>query len=122
MATNHFTDTDLQTEWKKYLDGIHKKDTILYSAVSGFRFTKKDENTICVFYPSESARQEFEKIRGEFLNHFKHKVGHFKLTAEYHMDMALKREVVTKRKLFQKLVEINPLLKDLDDLIKFDLS
>jgi DNA polymerase-3 subunit gamma/tau len=34
----------------------------------------------------------------------------------------LKIEVVTKKKVFEKLVDKNPLLKDLDDLLKFDLT
>ena len=33
-----------------------------------------------------------------------------------------KKEIVTKKSIFEKYVEINPLLKDLDDLIKFDFS
>lgn len=29
---------------------------------------------------------------------------------------------MTTKKIFEKFVEMNPLLKDLDDLMKFDLS
>ncbi|MCS3529282.1 hypothetical protein M2373_000643 [Chryseobacterium sp. JUb7] len=29
---------------------------------------------------------------------------------------------MTKRKVFEKFIEKNPLLKDLDDLMKFDLT
>lgn len=38
------------------------------------------------------------------------------------MDMTIKKEIMTKRKIFEKFAEINPLLKDLDDLMKFDLT
>lgn len=34
----------------------------------------------------------------------------------------LKIEVMTKKKIFEKFIEMNPLLKDLDDLMRFDLS
>jgi DNA polymerase-3 subunit gamma/tau len=34
----------------------------------------------------------------------------------------LKKEIVTKKSTFEKFVEINPILKDLDDLLKLDLS
>jgi len=95
---------------------------ILYSAINGFKFSKTDENTISVNYPSEAAKKEFEKIQSEFFNHFKRKVNHFKIEVEYTMDVALKKEIITKRKIFEKFAEINPLLKDLDDLMKFDLS
>jgi len=94
----------------------------LYSAVSGFKFSKADENTICIHYPSESARKEFDKIQGEFFNHFKRKANHYKLSFEYKTDVSLKKEIVTKRSIFEKFAEINPVLKDLDDLMKFDLS
>ena len=112
----------MQTEWKIFLEGIKKKDTIIYSAIQGFKFSKKDENLISVNYPSDSAKKEFDKVQGEFFNHFRHKVNNFKFTVEYVMDVALKQEIITKRKIFEKFVEINPLLKDLDDLMKFDLT
>lgn len=122
LPSNHFTNTDLQTEWNKFLENIKNKDIIIYSAISSFQFSKKDENTITINYPSDSAKKEFEKIQDEFLNHFRHKVNHFNITIDFQMNTSLKKEIVTKRKLFEKLVEINPLLKDLDDLMKFDLT
>jgi len=94
----------------------------LYSAVNSFKFSKTSENTICINYPSESAKKEFEKIQGEFFNHFKRKVNNYQLSFDYKADVSLKKEIVTKRSIFEKLVEINPVLKDLDDLMKFDLS
>jgi DNA polymerase-3 subunit gamma/tau len=36
--------------------------------------------------------------------------------------VTLKKEIVTKRTIFEKFVEINPVLKDLDELLKLDLS
>lgn len=38
------------------------------------------------------------------------------------MDRALKVEPLTKRRIFDKFAQINPLLKDLDDLMKFDFN
>ena len=95
---------------------------MIFSAINGFKLSKKDETIIQISYPSESSRAEFEKIQVDFLNHFRHKVNNFKLNFEFKNDVSLKREVMTKRKLFEKYVEINPLLKDLDDLMKFDFS
>ncbi len=122
LPSNHFTETDLQNEWRKFLDKIRQTDTVVFSAINGFRLSKWDENTVMVNFPSESAKVEFEKVRADFFNHFMHKVNHFNIKVDYTMNVALKKEIMTKRKLFEKMVEINPLLKDLDDLMKFDFS
>lgn len=122
MPSNHFTETDLVTEWQNFLVKLKERDIVLFSALSGFKMTKKDEDTIEICYPSETARSEFEKVRSEFFNHFKHKVNHFNIKTEFRMDVALKKEVLTKRKLFDQLAEINPLLNELNDLMKFDFS
>jgi len=122
LPNNHFTQSDLNQEWNGYLEYLKKKDIVLYSAVNSFTFVKKDENVIEIHYPSESARDKFSQIEGEFFNKFRHKAKHFNLTFDYHLDIALKKEPVTKKKIFEKYLEINPLLKDLDDLVKFDFS
>jgi len=122
LPNNHFSDADLKSEWNVFLEKVRKQDLVIYSAVHGFLFEKKDENTILVHYPSESAKTEFDKIQREFFNHFKRKVNHYQLKIEYKIDAALKKEILTKRKIFEKMLEINPLLKDLDDLMKFDFT
>jgi len=122
LPSNHFTDTDLQNEWQKFLEGLQQKDIIIYNAVSSFRLQKKGEDTVEVTYPSDSAKSEFEKIRSDFFNHFMHKVNHFNIITEYKNDISLKKEIITKRKIFDKFAEINPVLRDLDDLFKFDFN
>ncbi|WP_238555252.1 hypothetical protein [Chryseobacterium sp. P1-3] len=88
-----------------------------------FKLVKKEESKIKVLYPSESAKVEFDKISGEFFNHFRRKVHNHAIEIEYERDVEnLKIEVMTKRKIFEKFIEKNPLLKDLDDLMKFDLT
>lgn len=93
-----------------------------YNAINGFRLVKKDENIIEVQYPSDTAKVEFDRVSGEFFNHFRRKVNNFSIEIEYKKDEKLKVEVLTKRSIFEKMVEKNPLLKDLDDLLKFDLN
>ena len=83
---------------------------------------KTDEHQITVRYSSSTAKAEFDRLSIEFFNHFRHKVNNFKIEVEYITDMTIKKEVMTKRKMFEKFVEINPLLKDLDDLMRFDLT
>lgn len=95
---------------------------MIYNAIHNFELKKEDENGITVKYPSDSAKAEFEKIQGDFINHFKRKVNNFKITVNFKNDVTLKKEVVTKRKIFDKFAEINPVLKDLNQLLKFDLS
>ncbi len=122
QASNHFTETDLTTIWSKFLADLQQRDVIIFSAIQSFKMHKKDENTIEVQYPSESARTEFEQVKAEFFNHFMHKVNHFNIEVKYRKDVALKKEVLTKRNIFDKFAEINPVLKDLDETFKLDFT
>lgn len=123
LPQNHFTDTDLQMEWKIMLKQLQVKNNFVFNAVKTFKLEKADENKIKVLFPSDSAKVEFDKISGEFFNHFKRKIQNHRIEIEYVRDVEnLKIEVVTKRKMFEKMIEKNPLLKDLDDLMKFDLT
>ncbi len=122
LPNNHFTETDLRNQWASFLEDIRKKDSILYSAINGFKFSKIDEDTIYVNYPSDTAKAEFDKVQADFFNHFKRKVNHHRIKIEYKMDTALKVEIITKRSLFEKMAEKNPVLRDLDDFFKFDFS
>nr|WP_315027703.1 hypothetical protein [uncultured Chryseobacterium sp.] len=123
LPKNHFTDTDLQMEWKIMLKQLQVKNNFVFNAVKTFKLEKTDENKIKVLFPSDSAKVEFDKISGEFFNHFRKKVQNHAIEVEYRRDVEnLKIEVVTKRKIFEKFIEKNPLLKDLDDLMKFDLT
>ncbi|RMZ60240.1 hypothetical protein D1631_09960 [Chryseobacterium nematophagum] len=95
----------------------------MFNAVKTFKLVKIDEKIIQILYPSDSAKVEFDKINGEFFNHFRRKVHNYAIEIEYKRDFEnLKIEVLTKRKIFEKFIEKNPLLKDLDDLMRFDLT
>jgi DNA polymerase-3 subunit gamma/tau len=123
LQEHHFTDTDLQAEWNLLLMQLRTKEPFVFNAIKSFKLVKVSEKVIQVLYPSESAKAEFDKISGEFFNHFKRKVNNYTIEFDYKKDHEnLKIEVVTKKKIFEKFVEINPLLKDLDDLMKFDLT
>ncbi|REC66911.1 hypothetical protein DRF59_10260 [Chryseobacterium flavum] len=105
------------------LKQLQRKDGFVFNAVKTFKLIKAEENKIKVLYPSDSAKAEFDKISGDFFNHFKRKVHNHIIEIEYQRDVEnLKIEVMTKRKIFEKYIEKNPLLKDLDDLMKFDLT
>lgn len=122
LPNNHFTNTDLENEWQIFIQNLKKEDIVIYSAINNFIISKLDENTIEVAYPSETARVEFDKVRDLFFNHFRHKVNHFKIEITYKLTPSLKTEILTKRKLFDKLAEINPVLKNLNELMRFDFS
>lgn len=123
LPKNHFTETDLQMEWNLMLKQLRNKNTFIFNAVKTFKLIKAGENVIKVLYPSDSAKVEFDKIAGEFFNHFRTKVHNHAIEIDYQRDFDnLKIEVMTKRKIFEKFMERNPLLKDLDDLMKFDLT
>ena len=122
LPSQHFSETDLQNEWKKFLQELQEKDVIIYNAINSFKLQKKNEDIVEITYPSESAKVEFDKIRADFFNHFMHKVNHFNITINFLVDITMKKEIITKRKIFDKFAEINPVLKDLDDLFKLDFN
>ncbi|WP_294288024.1 hypothetical protein [uncultured Chryseobacterium sp.] len=123
LPQNHFTETDLQAEWNLLLKQLHKKDSFVFNAIKTFKLIKSGEHQITVLFPSDSAKMEFDKVSREFFNHFKTKVHNFSIEVVYKRDVEnLKIEVMTKRKIFEKFAAKNPLLKDLDDLMKFDLT
>jgi len=122
LPSNHFTQTDLDKEWNLFLKNLAKTNTFVYNAINSFKLEKSDEHQITVKYSSETAKAEFDRLSIEFFNHFKHKVNNFKIEIDYQTDLTIKKEVITKRKIFERFVEINPVLKDLDDLMKFDLT
>lgn len=122
LPSDHFSQTELDQAWDLFLKNLSKTNTFAYNAISSFKLQKDDENKVVVRYSSETAKSEFDRLSGEFFNHFKRKVNNFKIEVDYTMDMTIKKEIMTKRKIFEKFAEINPLLKDLDDLMKFDLT
>lgn len=123
LPQNHFTETDLQAEWNLLLKQLQRKDAIIFNAIKSFKMIKSGENEITVLFPSDSAKAEFDKVSREFFNHFKTKVHNHSIQVAYKRDAEnLKVEVMTPRKKFEKFVKLNPLLKDLDDLMKFDLT
>ncbi len=122
LPQNHFSETDLQLEWNLFLEEMRTTNSMVYNAINGFKLTKINEHDIEVCYPSETAKIEFNTVSSKFLNHFKHKVNNFHIDVSYKMDAKLKKEILTKRKIFDKFAEINPVLNDLNDLMKFDFS
>lgn len=123
LPDEHFTETDLQTEWEAYLEDLKKRDIVVYNAISGFKIRKKEENKLEILYPTDLAKIEFDKVKEDFFGHFKRKVKNFKIEVVYTRDeVNLKQEIVTKRTIFEKLVRVNPVLKELDSIMNFDLS
>lgn len=122
LPSQHFSETDLQTEWQKFLKELQPKDIIVFNAISSFKLTKKNEDIVEITYPSESAKSEFDKVRSDFFNHFMHKVNHFNISVEFLLNTSMKKEIITKRKIFDKFAELNPVLKELDNLFKLDFN
>lgn len=122
LPASHFSETDLENAWKEFLEQLRSDDIVVFSAVNSFKLTKKDETTVLIGYPSETSKAEFSKVQDSFFNHFRHLVNNHHVTAEFKLDAAAKKEVMTKRRMFEKFAEINPLLRELDKVMKFDLS
>lgn len=119
---NHFSETDLQREWGLFLEGLKPVNILAFNAVNAFKLSKLNEDGIEISYPSESSKVEFNLIKDEFVNHFQHMVNNYHIKLSFKIDIKLKKEILTKRKIFDKFAEQNPLLNDLNDLMKFDFS
>lgn len=122
LPQNPFTEEILQAEWQRFLQRLAIENTLVFSAINAFELHKIGEGEIEVSYSSDTAKKEFESIENEFFGPFKQKVNHYKIMVSYKKNEALKREFLTKRKIFENLAEINPLLKDLETLMKFDFN
>lgn len=115
LPDHHFSQTDLDTEWNRFLR--EHSDII---SLKTLQLLKGEEHKIVVQYPSEYAKGEFQKLEAEFINAFKHKVKNFHITMDYEKSQKQQVKRETKRDIFNRLTEINPLLRELDDLMKFD--
>jgi DNA polymerase-3 subunit gamma/tau len=86
------------------LKQLQRKDAIIFNAVKTFKLVKSGENEITVLFP-RFCKSEFDKISGEFFNHFKTKVHNHSIQVEYKRDVEnLKVEVMTPRKSSKSLL------------------
>jgi len=117
-----FSEDELLVEWKLFLDKLQNESIPKYLAIKNCILQKKNENEILVKVASEVMKEELKSIETEFLSGFKRKVNNFHVKFSYEEDQTLQKEIITKRKLFDRFAEKNPILKDLEDLMKFDFS
>ena len=122
LPDNHFSDMDLQAAWTTFLKELFKDNIVVWSAINTFKLSKIDENKIEIKYSSDTAKKEFEAIQMDFFNYFKHKVNNFQIEIIYREDITLKKGNLSKKQIFEQLVEINPVLKELENLMRFDFN
>ncbi|MRM85677.1 hypothetical protein D1Z98_08200 [Riemerella anatipestifer] len=124
LPDGHFSETDLQKEWKRFLKKLasDSEGMVTFNAVQNFTIEKAEENRVCIRYTSESARVEFEKVSPQFFNDFKHKFNNYRVKFDFEKAERVIIKKDTKRDLFNKMVEVNPLLKDLQELMQFDFN
>ena len=92
------------------------------TGVSLEELSKIGENQIEVKYSSDTAKKEFETIQIDFFSRFKHKVNNFQIEIIYREDITLKKGNLSKKQIFEQLMEINPVLKELENLMRFDFN
>lgn len=122
LPENHFSEEKLKEEWQRFLNVLERENPIVYTIINPFVLSKKGENEIEVAYSSDTAKSKFEEIQAEFFNQFKQKVNNFKISVSYKKNESLKSEMITTRKKFEKMVEVNPVLKDLEKLMMFEFN
>lgn len=123
LPKDNFTNEHLLSEWDSFLSDIQMKDKLIHFAIHKFKINKLNETQIQIVYPSASAKTEFEKVSGQFLNQLKQKLNNHHISFDFHMDVKnFKVEVKTKKKVFEDFCKINPLLGELNEYFKFDLN
>jgi len=122
VPTNHFSQSDIDSNWSAFLEKLKSRDSLIYNAIAGFRLVKSGEDTVLVHHASQTARAEFERIQADFFGPFKKVVNHHKIKVEFKMDKKLKKEIITKRSLFESMANENPVLRELDEYFKLDLT
>lgn len=122
QPADDFSQQTLLTEWKLFLDNLHHRAPVKFSAIKSCKLSKLDDNFILVEFSSLASKSEFIDTSRTFLPDFEKKVNNFKISFKFKQDPSLKKEIMTKKKLFDKFAKENPLLKDLNDLMKFDFS
>lgn len=124
LPDGHFSNIDVENEWKVFLKRLSKENIVAYHAIQNFTLHKTDEHEITLEYVSESARVEFDKVKDDFLSHFKHKYKNYRIQLIYQKN---EQQIIintgnTKREIFKQMMEVNPLLKDLNDMMNFDFN
>ncbi len=122
LPDNHFSDIDLQVAWIAFLKELFQENIVAWSAINTFKLSKIGENQIEVKYSSDTAKKEFETIQMDFFSRFKHKVNNSQIEIIYREDITLKKGNLSKKQVFEQLVEINPVLQDLENLMRFDFN
>lgn len=122
IPSHHFTQTDIDTHWKNYLEKLQAEKNLISHAIGSFVLKKTSEATITIQYASDASRSEFEKVQSEFSNQFRTSVHNQKVQFEFEKNHQIKKEIVTKRTVFEKMAKKNPALLELDKEFKLDLS
>lgn len=125
LPDGHFSDIDVNNEWQVFIKKLARENSVVFYAVQDFILNKTAEHEITVKYGSQSAKAEFEKVSKDFFSHFKHKYKNDRLKVVYEKNEHLLNNTSTllnKKEIFNKMLEINPLLKDLNEIMKFNFN
>lgn len=123
LPEDDFSEELLRSEWARFLKELSAQNMVIYNAINPFKLTKTGKNEIEISYSSDFAKEQFEVVSRTFFTSFKRKVNNFKIELRYKEEKTLqKAEILSKRKIFEQMMEINPVLKDLEELMRFDYN
>jgi DNA polymerase-3 subunit gamma/tau len=108
--------------WENYLDELKGKNAILYNALSTAACSVKDKSVIFFKFPSHSIYEEFESQREDFFQRLKLYLKNYSISFDYEIQATDKNVLLTSKEIYEKMVEINPLLKKLRNDFRLDIS
>ena len=115
-----FTQEELDTYWEDFLQN-NQLDSVLLYAISDFVLEKVENNIVKIKYTSESARERFSEIQAQFVSGLKQRIKNNRIVLEFELTSKTKSSYMSKASIFKEYAEINPLLKELDAVLNFDL-
>ena len=115
-----FTQEELDTYWADFLQN-NQLDSVLLYAISDFVLEKVENNIVKIKYTSESASERFSEIQAQFVSGLKQRIKNNRIVLEFELTSKTKSSYMSKASIFKEYAEINPLLKELDAVLNFDL-
>lgn len=115
LPADVFDQTHVDAAWYRFLKSL--EDTLTLKTL---QLKKKEGYTVEIHYPSDYSRNEFHKVQPEFISLLKKSTNNYHIEIVFIKDQNLVVKQESKRDKFNRYVEINPVLKDLDDLVRFD--
>jgi len=117
-----FTEEKVIEFWENYLNELKDQNAVLYTALNTAECSVKDKSVIFFKFPSHSIYEEFESLREVFFQRLKTFLKNYFISFDYQIQTTDKAILLTPKDIYEKMLEINPLLEKLKNDFRLDIS